>query len=118
MLLKLRLLEKQMNNFISKYQRKLIPENILAKICNDSVLGIPLSKILASLNIQASRPHVNNLLDWYRMNNGGKGCWSIDVQNSLFPQWLDKESQVAQIAPSDWSYVGSFPFGYWEQDKT
>ena len=106
-----------MNNFVSKYQRKLIPESVLAKMCSDLALGIPLSKILASLNIQASRPHVNNLLDWYRMNVKEKGCWSEDVYNSLFPNWLDKESQVAQIAPADWSYVGSFPFGHWEQDE-
>jgi len=99
-------------------KRKLLSCTALTKLEAKETAGIPLAVAMRQMSIDMSRPAVVKLLahmknsDNYRLGEEHK----LVVSLSLFPEWLDKQSDYAQEQPDNWKYVGYFPSkGEWVQ---
>lgn len=89
--------------------RKLLAPPILARLARKRDVGVPLARLIKDHDLDISSPHLAKLIGWFDQE-------SDEIQNSLFPPWLDYNSIQVQEQPDNFSYTGLFPFGYWKQD--
>lgn len=90
-------------------QRKLIRADVLRRMHDEVLLGVPVARSMVNHlpPAEITRPTVVMLLDVF-----GKAS---DVElASLFPEWLDVTGPAVQEQPYSYRYVGRFPNGRWE----
>lgn len=95
--------------------RKLIPLQYLKTYHELSKLGVPLRKIIRDNDLSTSGPHLAKLLETFHLlaiPEISIGA-NIVITNSLFPEWL-KDTPTVQEQPENYTYLGKFPFGYWD----
>lgn len=108
----------QFNNKKTAAKRKLVPKKVLASCFQLQQLGVPVTKIIRDKNLNITRALLVKLLAHYSIVDAYYGQTNvIAIRNSLFPPWMDHDSQLVQSNPDGWSYVGYFPRGYWQYDK-
>ena len=97
-------------------KRKLVSETVLADCYKLSKLGVPVSRILRDKNLDITRQALAKLIELY-------GRWETaphkdcpQLHSSLFPSWLNHESEQVQTNPDGWTYTGYFPFGAWSYE--
>ena len=101
-----------------RHKRRLIPQPILRSIAHSLAMGVPLSRTMRDHNIDASRTHLFNLLNWHNLltqltDSQEHAALHQLVSRSLFPSWLDNNIANAQEPPEGWGYIGAFPYGSW-----
>ena len=102
----------------SKAKRKLLSPGVLSHIQRKAEEGVPISRIMRDLRLDATRTCVTRLLINYSLCYAGvdpdtrKTIW-----DSLFPAWIDDRLLGIQTNPEGWSYIGYFPHGKWVKDN-
>lgn len=90
---------------------KLVIESALKEYSNHRKIRVPVSQIFMSMDFNGiSRTTIERLKVCY-------GFWerseNKDIYLSLFPSWLDPAGLNVQTVPSNWAYLGEFPYGKW-----
>lgn len=96
----------------TRAKRKLLSPKTLSRISLAVGYGVPMARAIRDLDLDMSRTAVANLLRMYKKHGD-----RLEVNESLFPPWLDKENDNEQINPDGWVYVGRFPWGYWQNEN-
>lgn len=94
--------------------RKLISETLLKDCLFLADLGVPVAKISRDNNFDISLPHLAKLINWYKQSEEAQVSSRI-IKLSLFPKWLDHNSNNTQSQPDNYRYIGQFPFGEWKK---
>lgn len=84
--------------------RKLLSRRMLDAVETALELGVPLTRVIRKYNLSVTYPVVKKLLAYKD---------DPQAQASLFPEWLDQESDEVQVQPDGWTYSGFFPHGEW-----
>lgn len=100
----------------TKAKRKLINRKVLSQIYGRDILGVPLAKIVKQLDLDITPKAMSTLLYWYKETIEAHPETAKVILDSLFPIWLDEESNLVQENPEGWVYIGRFPLGYWDCD--
>lgn len=90
----------------TKAKRKLVGKATMAQLKEQVlVIGASLARAMNNLNLDSSRPTIDNLLHLY--DNADE-----TILASLFPPWLPENALVMEN-PDGWVYEGRFPYGKW-----
>lgn len=84
--------------------RKLLSRTMLEAIDEDIESGVPLTRAIRKQSLDVTYPVVKKLLAYKD---------DPQAQASLFPDWLDPDSNEVQVQPEGWVYSGFFPRGEW-----
>lgn len=88
--------------------------------------GAALSRIVRDLNLDISRTALSKLVDYDMLRKYDYGVLADTdkdaaianaIEQSLFPEWLDESSKQVQENPTNWYYVGHFPYGAWVNNE-
>lgn len=99
--------------------RKLVRFDVLSKVADDVILGIPLTRSMRQRNVTGiTRPTVAKLVVCYNemiaaMRTEGLNEANV-IFNSLDPAWLDDNGPIVQ--ESNIPYSGEFPAGEWNEN--
>lgn len=94
----------------TKAKRKLLAKHVLAKAIEQQNLGVPIARILHNLELDISRPTISSLIAYAKKSEP-------TILASIYPPWLDQNSDTIQQQPEKWIYVGFFPHGEWQYNE-
>ena len=104
----------------SRPRDKLIPLMLMQEYDRRLILGVPNATAIRDLKISILASTSFTLLRFYRLSIKLETMDSDDAQTmcktihaSLFPSWLDDDINT----PANASYIGYFPYGYWELES-
>lgn len=96
-------------------KRKLIPESDIIQVKQRVELGVPLNTAVRMLIPGLSNVAAIKLVNWHTEMEQAleeDDFFQYDIiKSSLFPPWLPNPQ------PDDVTYVGHFPYGYWENKQ-
>jgi len=92
-------------------KRKLLAEPLLEDVITLYKLDVPLTAIIRNKKLQINRTSLRALILFKVQHGHDDTC-----AKSLFPLWLDNNSEQVQESPQGWAYIGRFPFGKWVQE--
>lgn len=98
--------------------RKHIRADILRKMHESRLLGVPVAKLMQQHLPEGSitRPTVFHLLVAFDDADSLEGiAWEDHekLMDSVVPPWLDPMGEAVQVQPEDYNYEGRFPDGRW-----
>lgn len=94
----------------------LMNKNLLVDCYQLYSTGVPISKILKSINVGITQPTLTKMLKHYKAY-ASEDILPVAKQliaASLFPEWLNDKDAV-QVQPPEWYYSGTFPLGHWNK---
>ena len=91
-----------------KVPRKLFRRDLLIRMADLAIYGVPIAAIKRKHNLDCSLPHLSKHIDYYNMFKDKPG-----VVDSLFPPWLNDIDNIQEEDNTKYKYVGLFPWGEW-----